>query len=150
MKLVIPPPLQGLIVAAVMWAVHSWAPGFAVDVPGRKAAAISVGAIGVAMEIAAIITFFRARTTVNPLKPANASRIVSTGLFRLSRNPMYLALLLVLIGWGLWLGNLLGAVLIALWVLYITEFQIKPEEQALREKFGAEYEDYCRRTRRWI
>lgn len=150
MKLVIPPPIQGIIIAITMWAVNRYGPGFDAAIPGLKTVAIGIGAVGFAMEIIAVATFFRAKTTVNPLKPSNASKIVSTGLFSISRNPMYLALLLVLVAWGLWLANPLNLLLIAGWVVFITEFQIKPEEKALKQKFGAEYDAYCERVRRWV
>lgn len=150
MKLIIPPPVQGILVAIAMWAVNRYGPEMGVHFAGLKFAAYAVGAIGVGMEIIAVATFFREKTTVNPLKPANASKIVSSGLFGISRNPMYLALLLVLIAWGLWLANPLNALLIAGWVVFITEFQIKPEEKALKQKFGAEYDAYCKQVRRWI
>lgn len=150
MKLIIPPPVQGIFVAVAMWGVSHFFPALGVGFPGRRLAAIAIGAIGLAMEIIAVATFFRAKTTVNPLKPSNASKIVTTGLFTISRNPMYLALLLVLVAWGLWLANPLNGFVIVGWVVFITEFQIKPEEKALRQKFDADYDAYCKRVRRWV
>ncbi len=150
MKLLIPPPVQGIIIAAAMWALARQTPGLAVDFPGRAFLVYFLGLIGVAMEIIAGLMFLRARTTPNPLKPQNASTLVTSGLYRFSRNPMYLALLFVLVAWGLHLANPLNAFLLVGWALYITAFQIKPEERALQEKFGADYVDYCRRVRRWL
>ncbi len=150
MKLIIPPPVQGILVALVIWALARWQPGLAIDFPGRAALVWVCAGVGVAMEIVAALMFVRAKTTVNPMKPENANHLVVEGLYRISRNPMYLALLIILAAWSLHLANPLAAAPLILWVLYITEFQIKPEEKALREKFGAEYEDYCRRVRRWV
>lgn len=150
MKLKIPPPIQGLLIAITMWALARALPGLAFDFPGREVMVWLFGGVGIVMEITAGMIFLRAKTTVNPLKPQNANKLVTTGLYRISRNPMYLALGLVLLAWGLWLGHPLSLGLIPLWVLYITQFQIKPEEEALRAKFGADYETYCRRVRRWI
>lgn len=150
MKLIIPPPVQGIIIALMMWALARWLPQYSVDFPGRALFVYFFGVVGVAMEIVAGLMFLRAKTTANPLKPANASRLVTTGLYRFSRNPMYLALLFVLMAWGAHLANPLNVIMLTAWVLYITEFQIKPEEKALSEKFGADYEAYCRRVRRWI
>ena len=150
MKLIIPPPIQGIIVAIVMWALARWTPGLAFDFPGRAALVWAFGGVGVAMEIIAGLMFLRAKTTVNPPKPENARTLVTTGLYRISRNPMYLALLIVLIAWGLHLANPLAAGPVIAWVFYITQFQIKPEERALREKFGGDYDAYCNRVRRWI
>ncbi len=150
MKLLIPPPIQGIIVGLIMWAISQWTPGLSTEIIGGKALALIFGGVGIVMEIIAAIAFIRAKTTVTPLKPEKASRLVVEGLYRISRNPMYLGLLLLLIAWGLWLANPLNIAVIAGWVFYITEFQIKPEEKALREKFGDDYEAYCKRVRRWI
>jgi protein-S-isoprenylcysteine O-methyltransferase Ste14 len=150
MKLIVPPPVQGLIMAVAMWTLARQTPGLTVDFPGRALLVYLLGLVGVAMEIIAGLMFLRARTTPNPLKPQNASKLVTSGLYGFSRNPMYLALLFVLVAWGLHLANPLNVLLLVGWVIYITEFQIKPEEQALKEKFAADYDDYCRRVRRWL
>ena len=150
MRLLIPPPVQGVIIALAMWALSRYGPAYSFDFPGRALLVWLLGGAGVVMEIIAGLMFLRARTTVNPLKPENAARLVTTGLYRISRNPMYLALLLILIAWGFHLGAALGFAPIVFWVVYITEFQIKPEEKALREKFGDEYVAYTRKVRRWL
>lgn len=150
MKLKIPPPVQGLIVALIIWALARWSGDWRVDFPGRASLVWSLVIVGVAIEIIAGLMFVRAKTTVNPLRPEKANRLVVGGLYRFSRNPMYLALALILMGWALHLMNPLGAIPIIAWVWYITEYQIKPEEAALREKFGDDYAAYCKRVRRWI
>lgn len=150
MKLTVPPLVQGLVIIVLMWALARWTPGLTFDFPGRSILVWIFGVGGGAMGIFAGLAFVRAKTTVNPMKPENANRLVTDGLYRISRNPMYLALAFTFIAWGLHLANPLCAAPIILWIVYITEFQIKPEEEALRKKFGAEYEDYCRRVRRWI
>jgi protein-S-isoprenylcysteine O-methyltransferase Ste14 len=63
---------------------------------------------------------------------------------------MYLGLLLVLLGFAIWLGNVLAPIMLVAFVLYLTRFQIVPEERVLREKFGEEYAGYMRRVRRWL
>ncbi|MEO1475370.1 MAG: isoprenylcysteine carboxylmethyltransferase family protein, partial [Pseudomonadota bacterium] len=90
------------------------------------------------------------RTTVNPLRPDKATHLVVTGLYRISRNPMYLGLAILLTGWGLYLGDAANLAVLAAFIGFITIFQIKPEEEILRSKFGDDYIDYCRRVRRWI
>ena len=84
------------------------------------------------------------------MQPEKATRLVVGGLYRISRNPMYLGMLMVLIGIALWLGNPLNIALIGLFVALITELQIKPEEARLAEVFGDEYAAYKTRVRRWI
>ena len=94
--------------------------------------------------------FRKAGTTVNPLTPETSSTLVVSGIFRRTRNPMYLALLLVLIAWGIYLANLYALVITTGFILYMTCFQIKPEERALEKSFGAEFIDYKETVRRWI
>ena len=109
-----------------------------------------LAAIGIAVAASAIRQFGSAETTVNPLKPDEASSLVDTGLFSRTRNPMYLGLSFVLSGWIVWLQSAGAILVLAAFVLFITELQIKPEEAALRKLFGQKYIDYCKRVRRWI
>ena len=90
------------------------------------------------------------RTTVNPLRPEKASSLVTSGIFRLTRNPMYLGLALIVAAAAAWYGNLLGGFVVPMFVLYINRFQIVPEERALAAKFGTAFDAYRSRTRRWI
>jgi protein-S-isoprenylcysteine O-methyltransferase Ste14 len=97
-----------------------------------------------------VLAFRRSSTTVDPRFPEQASRIVSSGIYRYTRNPMYLGMLVVLIAWMALLSNVGTVVMPVLFVLYITRWQIVPEERALAQKFGAEYEVYRRAVRRWL
>ncbi len=150
MKLLVPPPVQGIVTGGAMWVVASSSPEWCVDFTGRKAVGAVLMGVGLTFDLIALAAFFRAKTTATPLKPDKARHLVVEGLYRYSRNPMYLGLALVLSGWGVWLGHPANLALIGVFVAYITTFQIKPEERALEQKFGAEYEDYKRRVRRWI
>jgi protein-S-isoprenylcysteine O-methyltransferase Ste14 len=95
-------------------------------------------------------SFRRARTTVNPLKPESASSLVASGVYRVSRNPMYVGLCLVLLGWAVMLSNVLAYAIVPVFVLYMNRFQIGPEEAALERVFGADYVAYRARVRRWL
>lgn len=151
MRPLLPPPLIGLLLAAAMAATDRWlVPGWASTLPGQQSAAIGVMGVGLIIEAIAAAAFFRAKTTVNPLAPQNSTTLVVTGLYRFSRNPMYLGMAILLTGWALWLGNPANAVFLILFVALITVLQIKPEEKALRDNFGDEYDAYCARVRRWI
>lgn len=133
-----------------MWLVAYGLDGLSFALPERRAASIVLVASGVAISAAGTWSFWRARTTVNPTRPEAASSLVATGVYRLTRNPMYLGLFLVLAGWAAHLANaaiLPGPLLFA---LYITRFQILPEERVLAAKFGRDFEAYRHRTRRWI
>lgn len=150
MKPVIPPPLIGLIAAMFTWAFAIVLPGLTVSFPAQKLIAIIVGGIGLSIDVISVVAFFKAKTTINPLTPNKTQELVVSGLYRFSRNPMYLGMLLMLIGWTIWLGAPLGAIMIFQFVVIITLLQIKPEETALEAKFGAAYLEYKTRVRRWI
>jgi protein-S-isoprenylcysteine O-methyltransferase Ste14 len=78
-----------------------------------------------------------------------ASSLVVTGIYRHTRNPMYLGGLVMLSGWALFLATLSACLFLPLFVAYLTRFQIIPEEKVLRARFGTEFDDYVKRVRRW-
>lgn len=106
--------------------------------------------VGLLLMLVAAGQFIAAKTTINPMRPARASNLITTGVFAISRNPIYLADLLLLAALAVWLGNAFNVALLALFVWYLDRFQIAPEECALRDKFGAAYDAYCSRVRRWL
>lgn len=117
-------------------------------VPFALAAVVAVA--GLTIEGFGGLELIRRRTTVNPLEPCDASNLVTSGVYRFTRNPIYVGDLLLLVGWGLYLANPLAILLAWLFVPYISRFQIVPEERALGELFGLAYEDYKTRVRRWV
>ncbi|EXI61263.1 methyltransferase family protein [Mannheimia granulomatis] len=152
LKLKIPPPLWFLLCAAVMWLLAYCFPS---RLPNYQhimiliLAALLVLSAGVIATLA-ISALHRAKTTYSPFKPENTNRLVNRGIYRKSRNPMYLALLLGLISWALLLGSLSAWSIVPLFMWLITYFQIKPEEQILLKKFGKGYSDYLMQVRRWF
>ena len=150
MKNRIPPPVLLLLLGALMWFIAHSEFAVRLDIPFALAIAIVLAALGVAVSGSAVVRFSRAKTTVNPLKPETASTLVQGGIFSRSRNPMYVGLLLVLTGWGVWLQSLSNVAVLLAYVVLITELQIKPEEAALRALFGDDYRNYCKRVRRWL
>ena len=146
----IPPPLVAAAFAVAMWAAARWLPVLDLSFPGQGLATGLVVAAGLGVIAFAIAQFVGARTTVDPLHPEAASALVTGGVLRFTRNPMYLGMALVLAAWALWLGNAAAALLVAGFVAYISRFQIVPEERALRARFGEAFEDYARLVRRWI
>ncbi|WP_259754843.1 methyltransferase family protein [Pseudomonas sp. GCEP-101] len=142
----IPPPLVAIVSGVLMWlAVRPIAP-----LGGRLWLALLVVLAGAAVCLAGVASFRRARTTVNPLKPESASALVISGIYRHTRNPMYLGFAIILLGWCVLLGSAWAVLGVAGFVLYIGRFQIRPEERALRELFGAEFDAFCSRVRRWV
>jgi protein-S-isoprenylcysteine O-methyltransferase Ste14 len=146
----VPPVAQFLAAAALMGLVAAVSPfgGFAFTGQLMLASMLLLAAGLVGM--AAVRVFARAGTTDTPLNPQSASRLVAHGVYRYTRNPMYLALLLALIAWGIWLGNAAALLLVPLFMLTIEQLQIRPEEQALEALFGAEFVAYKQRVRRWL
>lgn len=105
---------------------------------------------GLIIFISAVRSFRKQKTTVNPLKPKQASSLVTSGIFRFSRNPMYLGMLIILLSIS-FKFNLLGGIIISLsFFIFITKFQIYPEEEAMNELFGDKFTQYSNTTRRWI
>ena len=150
----IPPPLIDLACAALMWALARWLPQAQWWPRGAAwwvwVIALSLALAGGLIALAGVREFKRARTTINPLAPQRTSSLVVGGVYQYTRNPMYLGMLLVLIGWGVWLGNM--AALVAgplLAVLALNALQIGPEERVMRERFGDDYARYVARVRRW-
>lgn len=107
--------------------------------------------VGVGFALGAISGFREAQTTFDPHHIDNTTTLVTEGVYKFSRNPMYLGLAFLLFGWGLWRGSILSAVLGTLvFVLLVTRMQIIPEERVLAEKFGDEFDEFTGHTRRWL
>lgn len=134
----------------LMWGLSESLPGLAFDFPGRRWAAAILIAAGLAIGIAAFLQFRRAHTTINPMTPDRTSMLLTAGLYRVSRNPIYVGDVVILVGCALLFANALALAAAALFVPCVDRFQIRPEERALRERFGEPYETYCREVRRWL
>lgn len=146
----IPPPIVALLVAAAMYAIAQ--AGGRLPIAHGTGTALTWLFAGIAVPIIALamFAFVRAKTTINPVTPEEASAVVETGIFAVTRNPMYLGLTLLLVAWAFRLMSPIAFLGPLVFVLYMTRFQIVPEERALSTKFGEAYDDYRRRVRRWI
>ena len=150
LELKVPPPVVALILAVAMWFASSYGPALDVPVFVRVASGIVIALLGGVISIAGTVSFRMAKTTVNPMKPEKTSSLVTSGVYRFTRNPMYLGMLLVLVGWAAYLcspWSLAGPVL---FFAYIGRFQIAPEERVLSGMFGEAYVAYCEKVRRWL
>jgi protein-S-isoprenylcysteine O-methyltransferase Ste14 len=147
----IPPPLIASLCGLLMWlGARHWPGGQELPLNWRLGLALPVLLLGIAVCLAGVLSFRRARTTVNPLKPQSASALVDSGIYRHTRNPMYLGFAMLLLAWTLflaWPPALLG---VAGFVLYMNHLQIAPEEQALSRLFGEDFARYCTQVRRWL
>lgn len=146
----IPPPVIGLLAGAAMWGIDRLIPALRFPFAGQQLAALAIGAIGMALDVAGLVEFRKQRTTINPLRPQKASVLVRSGIFRLTRNPMYLGMAVLLAGWGVYLANPLSLIVIPGYVAYLNRFQIAPEERALESRFGADFARYRAEVRRWL
>jgi len=150
LELKIPPVAVVLVTALLMW-LSSWAaPTVGLVVPGRDLVALGLAIAGAVTSILGVASFRRAGTTVNPLTPDASSTLVRSGVYTLTRNPMYLGFLMLLLAWGIYLSNAVALLFIPVFVVYMNRFQIEPEERALRSRFGRTFVAYTTQVRRWI
>lgn len=150
LELKIPPPAVTLLFGFLMWLASLLIAPVAVPFAVRVGVAVVIVSVGLIFGGSAMLSFVRRRTTMNPIKPDAASSLVTGGVFRVTRNPMYLSLLLYLLAWAAYLSNVLPLLFLPVFVLYIHQFQIKPEERVLSALFGPEYAAYKGRVRRWL
>ncbi|PZS93746.1 methyltransferase family protein [Stenotrophomonas maltophilia] len=146
----IPPPLVMLLCAGIGWLGSRLWPDAVLPLPMPALMAGGVMAIGVALNLLPKLAFQRARTTVNPLRPSASSVLVMHGVYRYTRNPMYLGQATILAGAMLYLQNAIALLAVPLFVLYITWLQIMPEERALLARFPEVYPLFRQRVRRWL
>lgn len=150
LELKIPPPLLALSLALLIWLTSKLVEPLQMPSEFRLAVAPALAVVGQGISISGLLTFRRAGTTVNPLKPDAASSLVTEGVYRFTRNPMYFGLLLTLLAWVAFLASPLASFYLPVFVLYMNRFQIKPEERVLLSLFGTDYAVYKARVPRWL
>lgn len=150
MKLRIPPPILFLLATGLMWIISHFIEYGHMVILFRRPIFYFLILCAIVITFFSMSGFKKAKTTIDPLNPDKTSSLVTEGIYSWTRNPMYLALLLLLGAWAVYLGSALNIAVLVLFMGYITEFQIKPEEEALTAKFGEAYESYTSRVRRWL
>lgn len=146
----IPPPVYGLMAAISIWWLDIQLPEYSLIPVSLKPVSMLLMLAGFSLDLLALSQFSRKHTTLNPLSPEKASTIVISGLYRYTRNPMYLGMLIALCGWSLYVGNILSFACLPVFVWLINRMQIQAEERILSEKFGQPYTDYLKQVRRWL
>lgn len=146
----IPPPIVALLCAGLAWIAARYTPELAYPFPGRLPVMAALALAGFALDLSGLVAFRKANTTVNPLSPDRSTSVVQTFPYTFTRNPMYLGMALVLLGYCTYLANPVSLVGVAAFCGYITRFQIIPEERLLLGKFGEPYARYKTRVRRWV
>ncbi|MDI9246294.1 isoprenylcysteine carboxylmethyltransferase family protein [Marinobacter sp. CHS3-4] len=150
LELKIPPVVQMVIFAGLMWLLAALLPTLSITFSASSLVALILALAGAVFALLGVMAFRSAGTTVDPRVPDQSASLVTSGVYRISRNPMYVGFLVVLIGWGVFLGNISGFLLLPFFVMYMNRFQIAPEERYMREKFGDEYRQYETMVRRWV
>ncbi|MBY5935948.1 methyltransferase family protein [Marinobacter nauticus] len=150
LELKVPPVVLVILFGAAMWVISRLLPSGYFAVPGRLILCTAVLLAGAGIALAGVLAFRSAGTTVDPRTPHQSASLVVDGVYRYTRNPMYLGFLLMLIAWSLYLGSVFAALLLPLFMLYMNRFQIKPEERHMRALFGDDYAHYTSRVGRWF
>jgi protein-S-isoprenylcysteine O-methyltransferase Ste14 len=127
-----------------------WLPQYAIHLPFAKVFAPILVGLGLSVTVAGIHAVRKAKTTMNPRRPETTTTVVDSGIYGVTRNPIYVGMLIVLVGWAVHLQNIVPFILVGLFVATVTQFQIRPEERILEERFGEDYIDYRRRVPRWL
>ena len=150
LELKIPPPVYALSIALLMWLLNKHIPvAQFIETPWNKAG-LGIIVIAGIFDLWSLFLFLKKKTTFNPMKPETTTGLVITGLYKISRNPMYVGMLVMLFGFAVWLGSVTPFLVLPLFYFVITAMQIKPEERFLLEKFGTEYQTYKDSVRRWL
>lgn len=146
----IPPPVVGALVGVAMWYAATIGPSWAMNETLRYALVSLFLVAGLSVDLLGLLAFRASKTTINPLKPQTASALVIGGVYRYTRNPMYVGMFFLLIAWAVYLAALLPFIGPFVFMGYITRFQILPEERVLARMFGEQYRQYAARVRRWL
>lgn len=150
LELKIPPPIVALLCAAGMWVIAHYTFPYFLSPAMRWALVAIYTLLGLAFSIGGVLVFRRSKTTIHPMHPENSSTLVTHGIYRITRNPMYCGMASLLLAWAGILESPLSLLGVVVFVLYITQFQIKPEERVLDKLFGEDFTRYKTQVRRWL
>jgi protein-S-isoprenylcysteine O-methyltransferase Ste14 len=151
MHLRIPPPIVALIGILLIFLSKDYILILYLHPYLQNTLSILFLVIGFVIILSATKEFKKSNTTVNPMKPETSTSLVTSGIFKYTRNPMYLGLSSILLASCFYFSSLLGIIVyVPFFILYITVFQIIPEEEVMKSLFDDEYLDYCSKVRRWI
>lgn len=146
----VPPPLVAALFAFAMWAISFVVPTVEMNTAVRLILSVAAVAVGLFFCIAGVVSFRKAKTTVNPFKPETTTTLVSSGIYAISRNPMYVGFVFFLLAWVMYLSSPWVGIGVVGFVFYMNQFQIEAEERALKDIFGPEFSRYQAKVRRWL
>ncbi len=144
MELKLPPPILFLLAVAFIY----WLPKIALPLANWLSYLFIF--TGIIIAIASLYPFYQHKTTINPHRPEQSVHLITYGIYRFSRNPMYLSLVCFLLAFTFWQQQALGFLVIIGFIAYLNRFQIQPEERILKQKFGQDFLQYQQKVRRWI
>lgn len=150
LELKIPPVFVVIIAMVLMWLLASVTPDIRVLGVIRSVLIVAGLLLGGFFAVCGVVSFKTADTTVNPTKPETSSALVTSGIYQRTRNPMYVGMAFWLLAWSAYLSNLFTIVFVVGFIVYMTKYQIKPEEKALTDIFGDEYLDFMNKVKRWL
>jgi|TARA_Y100001963_G_scaffold81348_1_gene112781 protein-S-isoprenylcysteine O-methyltransferase Ste14 len=150
LELKVPPVALVLIIALMMWGTAELFTSFSFSFFAASFVALLIAFSGVVFALLGVYQFRKQGTTVDPRIPEQSASLVTSGVYQFSRNPMYVGMLLMLVGWGIYLGNIASFIMLPIFILYMNRFQIMPEETFMAEKFGLAYQQYKKSVRRWL
>ena len=150
LEIKVPPPIVMLAMGVLAWFAARYLPTPWLQFLPNRAIAAALAIAGLVLNVYPKLLFGRAGTTINPLKPDSTTHLVTSGIYRYTRNPMYLGQSLILLGWTVYLHSFAGLLAVPAFILYISHFQIRPEERVLAARFPEEYAAFCRQSRRWV
>jgi len=150
LELKLPPLVLVVIVAALMWVASYATPMLNFSLPAKSLWSLILALLGAVVCLSGVVSFRRAKTTVNPMKPGSTSSLVVAGIYRYTRNPMYVGFALVLFGWAAFLSSVAALAFVPVFIVYMHRFQIQPEERMLSSLFPHEYPAYRAKVRRWV
>jgi protein-S-isoprenylcysteine O-methyltransferase Ste14 len=150
LELKVPPDVVWVLVAGIMWLASGRTPRLDLPAPLRLTIAVVLTIAGVFAMVSARAALEQANTTWHPTTPSQSTSLVTSGVFAFTRNPIYLGMMLVMLGFAVLLASPVALLLSSIFVVYIDRFQVEPEERALTAILGQEYIEYRSRVRRWI
>lgn len=150
LELKVPPVVVFGFFALVMWAISQYFPVFDVEIPFQYYLTAILMITAISTGLYSIYVLMKNATTLHAHKPDQTKVLITAGPYKHTRNPMYLSLSLILIGWAIFLSDLLALMLMPFFYMYMSRFQIVPEERYLLEKFEEEFESYMEHTPRWL
>lgn len=142
------PPTYLFFSILVMLLLHLIAPVFElINYPWNLLGVVPL-LTGVSFNLIADAAFKKAKTTVKPFETSSA--LITDGVFRFSRHPMYFGMVLILLGMAIFMGSITPFIIVAVFTVLMEFVFVKTEENMLAQQFGSAWQDYRKKVRKWL